>query len=624
MRRFRLLALGIVTTVSPALVAQSALYSGVNVTGQLVLSGTENLRQLAESPQAQARPSLIPEALASGLANEHLPHLLAKRLHPPIQASAFASTLTSPATVTPPLSVTSSASFGFNGHARVGKFGGRLLSVTSSASFGFNGLSHLDQRNANGGNQFSTEPPTPSVAVGNGFVMEGVDNAVQVYSLSGTPYLPLVVSTNQLFGIPAAINRTSNVFGVFPTDMRVFYDADISRWFVLQWAQLNDAFDNPINQSHEWIAVSQSSDPTGTYNIYSMDTTADTATSPTFNPGCPCVPDYPQVGADKWGFYIASNQFSISIFGNFFLNASILAISKASLANGVSAPTAVQFQIQPTVGYEFAIQPASTPPGASYFLADNGLEYFVSSVAQSSFGNALAVWAMPNTSSLAGQKPNLSLMEAIIPTQTYSFPNVATQRPGPLPYGSSLSPPGTLEFLDGGDTRILSLAYAGGRLYTTLQTLVIDPNSGHQLVGGAYFILSPTFRAGVLNAVVLRQGYLVTPNNHLLRPAIAVNPQGMGAIVCTLVGPDYFPSAVFVPISASSTASALQVSGAGAFPEDGFTGYEPPGAPVARWGDDSVAVVDEDGSIWMVTEYIPNAPRTQFANWGTFVTRYIP
>jgi hypothetical protein len=208
----------------------------------------------------------------------------------------------------------------------------------------------------------------------------------------------------------------------------------------------------------------------------------------------------------------------------------------------------------------------------------------------------------------------------------YGFPDVANQRPGPIPYGSSLHPAGLLAFLDGNDDRILSLSYAGGRLYTTLASQVID-ETGRRLVGGAYFILSPTFRGGVLSAFVLRQDYLLVKNNHLLRPAISVNSNGRGAVVFTLAGPDYYPSAAFLPIETFSTASTIQVTALGFSPEDGFTGYPDAGfveQGVARWGDDSTAVAGSDGSIWMTTEYIPNAPRTQLANWGTFIMQYRP
>jgi hypothetical protein len=46
---------------------------------------------------------------------------------------------------------------------------------------------------------------------------------------------------------------------------------------------------------------------------------------------------------------------------------------------------------------------------------------------------------------------------------------------------------------------------------------------------------------------------------------------------------------------------------------------------VGRWGDYGAAVADdESGNIWMASEYIPNAPRTVNANWGTFVTQVTP
>src|SRR5690348_18076863 len=44
--------------------------------------------------------------------------------------------------------------------------------------------------------------------------------------------------------------------------------------------------------------------------------------------GCPCLLDYPQIGADQYGFYISANEFS-SFFGS-FNDSTIIAISKAS------------------------------------------------------------------------------------------------------------------------------------------------------------------------------------------------------------------------------------------------------------------------------------------------------
>ena len=579
-------------------------HSGTPVTGQLTLTGTVNLKQTALGTFSALRPlfstTLAPLTVPSD------PTKIIPLLHPPVSGS-----------------IRTMPRLGTHGDATpavIPRSGLDALSLSvnqAAVAGGFDGLTHAQQKNANNGNQYNVEPPSPSVAVGNGYVLQGVNNAVQVYNTTGTPLLARVLSSNEVFGLPPAIIQATGAAGPFPTDMRVYYDTGIDRWFILQRAQDNDSGGNPLASSHLYMAVSQTGDPTGTYNDYTMDTTD----SLNFF-GCPCYPDYLQIGSDQYGFYIAANEYNA--FFPFFVDATILAISKASLAAGAPSPTAVQFTLQFATGYEFAIQPASTPPGGSNFLASGGVEFFVSSQGRFSIDSALAVWAMVNTSTLLTPNPSLQLMMVNTPVQTYSYPDIANQKPGPLTYGATFTPPGQLAYLDGSDDRVLSVSYAGGRLYVTLAASVID-NTNRQRVGGAYYILSPTLRAGVLNAPVLRQGTLLVNGNHLLRPSIAVNAQGNGAIVFTVVGSDYYPSVAFLPISVTSTSSSMQIVAPGVGPEDGFSGYlDTTQVGIARWGDYASAVVASDGSIWMTAEYIPNAARTVKANWGTYVFRYIP
>jgi hypothetical protein len=250
------------------------------------------------------------------------------------------------------------------------------------------------------------------------------------------------------------------------------------------------------------------------------------------------------------------------------------------------------------------------------------VEYFVSTYTPFPQISQIAVWAMSNTSSLATSSPNPTLTRIVVPTLSYTFPDVAQQRPGSTPLGTSVGEP--LAFLDGGDSRVQSLSYASGRLYLTFATAVKDDNQ-HVVVGGAYVVLSPTYRGTTLSAQVLNQGYLIVNNNHLLRPALAVNAQGAGAIAVTLVGPSWYPSAALIPFPASGPPSTIQVAAAGTLPEDGFAGYQAFGGfGVARWGDYNAAVMGSDGAIWMVAQYIGSFPRTTYANWNTFVTRQIP
>ena len=124
-------------------------------------------------------------------------------------------------------------------------------------------------------------------------------------------------------------------------------------------------------------------------------------------------------------------------------------------------------------------------------------------------------------------------------------------------------------------------------------------------------------------AHILHQGFVAVNGENVLFPSIAVNERGIGAMAFTLSGPDFFPSAAYVRFGFGRPIGPIRIAGAGAGPEDGFTGYKAFGSPtpgVARWGDYSAAVA-ADGAIWMGNEFIPGTPRTVNANWGTFITQ---
>ncbi|MCA1668883.1 MAG: hypothetical protein LC793_16110 [Thermomicrobia bacterium] len=133
----------------------------------------------------------------------------------------------------------------------------------------FNGLNFREQRLANGGNQYSLEPPDQGLCVGNGFVLESVNDVLRVFDTTGSAQIG-VTDLNTFYGYPAAINRTTGVRGPFVTDPSCYYDTDTQRWFQVALTldmQPNGAF---TGKNHLDIAVSTTASPTGSWKIYRL------------------------------------------------------------------------------------------------------------------------------------------------------------------------------------------------------------------------------------------------------------------------------------------------------------------------------------------------------------------
>src|SRR5207247_10919481 len=86
----------------------------------------------------------------------------------------------------------------------------------------FNGLNHRQQRLANGGNQFTLEPPDQGLCAGNGVVMEIINDVMTVYSPTGTT-LTGVADLNTFFRYAPQFNRTTGASAPSVTDPSRFY-----------------------------------------------------------------------------------------------------------------------------------------------------------------------------------------------------------------------------------------------------------------------------------------------------------------------------------------------------------------------------------------------------------------
>jgi hypothetical protein len=486
------------------------------------------------------------------------------------------------------------------------------IALVNNGFSGFLGLTHRDQRFAGTGvytnTQFSLEPPDQGLCVGNGFVVEAINTAIAVYSTGGTR-LAGPVPFNQFFGLTPEVIRTNpRVFGDFTSDPKCYFDPDLQRWFItILQLDVDPSSGNFTCPTHVFIAVSASSDPTGSYNVFVIDTT-DLS-----HPGCPCLGDQPLIGADANGFYVSTNEFPV--FTNGFNGPQLYAMSKQRLAAGLPL-TVVHFSgLGLPDGTVFTVQPATTPKGGGYATAAGGTEYFLNSFFTGSLENRIVLWALSNTSSLARPHPSLALTHTVLDTEVYGNPPASTQKPGPTPLADSLN--ANLEFIDTNDDRMNQVVFAGGLLWSAVATPVKTPNRP-TTAGAAWFAVAPSASGGAVAA----QGYISVASESVAYPAVGVNADGKAVAVFTVVGPDFFPAAAYAPIDLSTGAGEVHIAAAGFGPDDGFTGYG--GFRVARWGDYSALVADESGNLWMATEFIPDAPRSVLANWGTFVSRIAP
>ena len=542
----------------------------------------------------------------------------------------------------------------------------------------FDGLNHYQQRYSRKGNQFSVEPPDQGMCAGNGFVVEAVNDVLNVYNAAtGASALPDNTSTNIVGGFPRdvnhavdlnsfygyapAINRTTGVRAQFVTDPSCIYDNATQRFFVVVLTLESLANGSLTGKNHLDLAVSQTSNPTGSWNIYRLPV-QDDGTDGTPDHGCPlnndgtghgpCLGDYPHIGADANGIYLTTNEYAFA--PNFiFMGAQIYAFSKAALAAGAATVGVTQFDTRHSgVGGHpgFTVWPAQSP-GTQFDSDNGGTDFFMSSdaadEAQCNSGvnctpgtgtsTDLLVWSLTNTSSLNSVSPALNLSNKVLTVGQYAIPP-KQQQPGSglapttaAPQGFCINDTTTVTIAgvgcwrllfgaqpahnevisspDSNDTRMQQVMYANGKVWGALDTaLTVDSTNR---AGIEWFIVNPNAGKIVMN------GYLGAAGHDFTYPAIGVTTSGRGLMAFTDTGDTTNPTAAYAPIDAIVGVGAYaDVPGdAGDTQDDGFTSYKAQvgNPPRTRWGDYGAAAVDGN-SIWIASEYIDDT--CNYIDWG--------
>ncbi|HEV2302030.1 MAG TPA: hypothetical protein VGR91_10720, partial [Stellaceae bacterium] len=455
---------------------------------------------------------------------------------------------------------------------------------------------------------YELEPPDQGLAVGQGVIFEINNNTLQLFRTNGRP-LTLPVFTATFFNVNPDFNQ------VILSDPHVLYDPSSRRWFVDELVySLDGSF------SGFAIAVSQTSDPAGAYNLYQARAFSDDLG------GCgstDCLADFPQVGYDANAYFIASDLFDFT--SSNFVATGLYVFPKLRLERGAS------IRYLRFTSDDFVMQPSVPALGEPFATADNGTEYLMTARNIVDGSNRIRVVAIVNTAEIAAAPRRLRGFFTEIRGQPYGQPVPQTEPDVVGPYCQSQGVT-SAPLLDGGYGAFGSnIVLAGGKLFGALTSgAVIALNQIGNVI--AYFVVAPTLAAKAVTAAIVKQGYLVPPRGFSLSyPALALQASGRGVLGMSITGSKAaavggFPSAAVTRFRRSTPSPDIVVSGQGDTSDDGFSGCQTAGpGGIGRWGDYGAATVDPaTGFFYTANEYIPEAakyPRGPAANWGTLVTR---
>ena len=160
----------------------------------------------------------------------------------------------------------------------------------------FEGLSNQDNFNFFG---FRVNPPDPVGDVGPNHYVEMVNLMFAVYSKTGARLLGPVDTGSLWAGFP--IDECTEPSG----DPIVIHDQFADRWILTQFTTRGINYPDELNLFYNCVAISTTSDPTGSYYRYAFTTGYN-------------FPDYPKYGVWRDSYLITTREFGIqdeSIYG---------------------------------------------------------------------------------------------------------------------------------------------------------------------------------------------------------------------------------------------------------------------------------------------------------------------
>ena len=408
-------------------------------------------------------------------------------------------------------------------------------------------------------------PPDTNGAVGATQYVQWVNESFAVFDKTTGAIAP---------GFPKAGNTVWTGFGGNcearnDGDPIVQYDKAAGRWILTQFSVPNGG---PYEQC---VAVSTTSDATGTYNRYS------------FNYGTVQFIDYPKLGVWPDGYYITYNIFNN---GQTFGGAKLCAFNRSAMLSGAAA-TQQCFQLSSSFGGVLPsdLDGATAPPaGSPNYL----LNFGSNTLNQWKFH---VDWTTPANSTLAGP--------FTIPVASF------TEACGG---GTCVPQSGTANKLDSlADRLMYRLAYrnrAGTESLVVTHSVKISGNKHNEVDGVRWYELrSPN---GTSGATLFQQGTYSPDSTSRWMGSIAMDKVGNIALGYSASSSSLFPGiryAIRVPTDPAGTLESENTI---------LTGGGSQTGSLHRWGDYSAMTIDptDDCTFFYTNEYEKSSGSF---NWST-------
>ncbi len=177
-------------------------------------------------------------------------------------------------------------------------------------------------------------PPDPIGAAGPAHVLSVVNSSIQWFTKGGT------LQNSQRLGRNSSTHVGSFFEPLVPVnrlyDPKAIYDQHAGRFLVVALERQDDGLGDPVDSSRILLAVSDDSDPNGTWYYHAINSNITISGDPTWA-------DYPGFSIDEEAVYITNNMFTYAdIFGSRYYRGTLLwIVAKQPFYSGGAASVTV-------------------------------------------------------------------------------------------------------------------------------------------------------------------------------------------------------------------------------------------------------------------------------------------